>query len=160
MYLALQEAKKAKGLAEVPIGAIIVKKKKVIASGYNLRETTNDATTHAEMIAIRNANKVLLNWRIEQAAIFVTVEPCIMCSGALLLARISEIYFGAHNLKGGSAGTVINLFNVSAFNHAAYVEGGILENKCAQLISSFFRKRRNNVESYLTTNNNLAKNKK
>ncbi|MDR0690960.1 MAG: nucleoside deaminase [Streptococcaceae bacterium] len=142
MYLALKEAKKAECLAEVPIGAIIVQDKKVIASGYNLREKTRDATTHAEMTAIRSANKVLDNWRIENAAIFITVEPCAMCSGALLLSRISKIYFGAYNAKGGSAGTVIDLFNISVFNHTAYVEGGILEKECAKLMSNFFYKKR------------------
>lgn len=142
MRFALREAKQAGSLAEVPIGAIIVQDKKVIASGYNLRETTRDATTHAEMTAIRSANKVLDNWRIENAAIFITVEPCAMYSGALLLARISEIYFGAYNSKGGSTGTVIDLFNIPAFNHTAYVEGGILEKECAQLMSEFFYKRR------------------
>jgi tRNA(adenine34) deaminase len=142
MHLALKEAKKAKTLAEIPIGAVIVRNKQVIASGYNLRETTKDATTHAEMTAIRNANKILDNWRIENAAIFITVEPCAMCSGALLLSRINEVYFGAYNPKGGSAGTVIDLFDISAFNHKAYVEGGVLEKECAQLISEFFYKKR------------------
>ncbi|MDR1521504.1 MAG: nucleoside deaminase [Streptococcaceae bacterium] len=145
MHLALQEAKKAENLAEVPIGAVIVKEKKIIASGYNLREVAKDATMHAEMIAIRNANKVLDNWRIEQAAMFVTVEPCVMCSGALFLARISEIYFGAYNLKGGSAKILLDLFNIPAFHHN-YIEGGILGDECAYLMSDFFRKKRKNLK--------------
>ena len=142
MRLALEEAGKAEDLDEVPIGAVIVKDKKVIASGFNLREKTRDATTHAEINAIRRANTTLNNWRIENSAMFVTIEPCVMCSGALLLSRISEVYFGACNPKGGAVSNILGLFDVSAFNHKVYVEGGVLEEKCAKIISDFFRDKR------------------
>jgi tRNA(adenine34) deaminase len=142
MSFALDEARKARNVDEVPIGAVIVQGRKVISSGYNLREITKDATTHAEMTAIRQANQVLGNWRIKDSAIFVTIEPCVMCSGALLQARVKEIYFGASNLKGGGAGGVLDVFNVPSFNHEAYVEGGILEEECAKMMSDFFRDKR------------------
>lgn len=142
MNLALDEAKKARNVDEVPIGAVIVQRHKVIASGYNLREFTRDATTHAEMAAIRQANKILGNWRIEDSAIFVTIEPCVMCSGALLQARVKEVYFGAYNPKGGGAVSVLNVFHIPTFNHKTYVEGGILEKKCAKILSNFFSDKR------------------
>jgi tRNA(adenine34) deaminase len=142
MREALNEAKHAREKDEVPIGCVIVKDKKIIARGFNVRETTQDATTHAEMNAIRSANATENSWRLENTALFVTVEPCAMCAGACILSRIPEIYFGAENKKGGMAGTVMNLFDVDALNHAPFVEGGVLKEECQDMMSSFFREKR------------------
>ena len=143
MKMAIQEAKKAEELFEVPIGAVIVLDGKVIGKGHNLREKTQDATAHAEMIAIRKACQGLENWRLEQAQLFVTLEPCPMCSGAMLLSRIEEVYYGASDPKGGTAGTLMNLLTDQRFNHSTYVESGILEQECGQLLTLFFRELRN-----------------
>jgi tRNA(adenine34) deaminase len=142
MKEALKEAKKAKEIAEVPIGAVIVKDKKVIARGYNQRETTNRAITHAEILAIEEANQVLGNWRLEDCALFVTVEPCVMCSGAIVMSRIPYVYYGASDYKGGTAGTLMNLLEEEAFNHQATVEAGVLKEECSQLLTSFFKELR------------------
>lgn len=142
MREALKEAEKAKEIAEVPIGAVIVKNKKVIARGYNQRETTNRAITHAEILAIEEANQTLDNWRLEDCALFVTVEPCVMCSGAIVMSRIPNVYYGASDYKGGTAGTLMNLLEEERFNHQATVEAGVLQEECSQLLSSFFKELR------------------
>lgn len=142
MKEALKEAKKAKAIAEVPIGAVIVKDNNIIARGYNQRETTNRAITHAEIIAIDAANKMLNNWRLEECALFVTVEPCVMCSGAIVLSRIPYVYYGTADYKGGTAGTLMDLLNEERFNHQAQVEAGILQEECSQLLKDFFRELR------------------
>lgn len=142
MRLAIEEAKKAEALMEVPIGAILVLDRKVIGRGYNLREKTQDATTHAEMTAIREACRNIGSWRLEHAQLFVTLEPCAMCSGAIVLSRIAEVYYGAQDPKGGTAGTLMNLLEEDRFNHRAYVEAGILEEECGELLTGFFRKLR------------------
>ena len=142
MKMAILEAKKAEELMEVPIGAVIVLEGKIIGKGHNLREKEQDATAHAEMIAIREACRGIDNWRLEQAQLFVTLEPCPMCSGAMLLSRIEEVYYGASDPKGGTAGTLMNLLTDQRFNHIAYVESGILEQECGQLLSKFFKKLR------------------
>ena len=142
MKEALKEAEKAKEIAEVPIGAVIVKNGKVIARGYNQRETTNRAITHAEILAIDEANKELNNWRLEDCALFVTVEPCVMCSGAIVLSRIPYVYYGASDYKGGTAGTLMNLLEEEKFNHQARVEAGVLQEECSQMLTSFFKELR------------------
>ncbi|MHC5230022.1 tRNA adenosine(34) deaminase TadA [Enterococcus sp. LJL99] len=142
MKVAIQEAKKAEELLEVPIGAVVVLDGKIIGKGHNLREKTQDATAHAEMIAIREACQGIKNWRLEQAQLFVTLEPCPMCSGAMLLSRVEEVYYGASDPKGGTAGTLMNLLTDQRFNHIAYVEAGILEQECGELLTNFFRKLR------------------
>jgi tRNA(adenine34) deaminase len=142
MREALAEAKKAFEEEEVPIGAIVVLNGEIIGRGYNIREYSQDATTHAEMTAIRAANAKVGSWRLEHAALFVTVEPCMMCSGAAILARIPEIYFGAVNAKGGMAESVLNLFNLPELNHAPYVEGDILSAECGRIMTSFFKDKR------------------
>lgn len=147
MCLALEEAKKAFENEEVPIGCVIVKDKKVIARGWNIREVSQDATTHAEMNAIRLANEQEKSWRLEKVALFVTVEPCVMCAGAILLSRIEEVYFGATNAKGGACGTVVNVMDLKAVNHAPYIESGILQEKCAKLMSEFFREKRERTKN-------------
>ncbi|MGG5312080.1 cytidine/deoxycytidylate deaminase [Enterococcus sp. DIV2381] len=139
MRVAIEEAKKAEALAEVPIGAIVVHEGQIIGRGHNLRETTQNATTHAEMIAIQEACEAIGSWRLEETQLYVTLEPCPMCSGAMILSRVKEVYFGAFDPKGGTAGTLMNLLEDERFNHQAYVEGGILEEECGELLSAFFR---------------------
>lgn len=142
MLEAIKEAKKAEAVAEVPIGAIVVHNKEIIGRGHNLREHSQDATSHAEMFAIREACKGLDSWRLEECQLFVTLEPCPMCSGAMILSRVEEVYFGAFDPKGGTAGTLMNLLIDDRFNHRAYVEGGILEETCGKLLTTFFQQLR------------------
>ncbi|MGO3728978.1 tRNA adenosine(34) deaminase TadA [Enterococcus viikkiensis] len=142
MRAAIHEAKQAEAIAEVPIGAVVVYQGEIIGRGHNLREHSQDATSHAEMFAIREACKALENWRLEDCQLFVTLEPCPMCSGGMILSRIEEVYFGAYDPKGGTAGTLMNLLTDERFNHRAYVEGGILEEECGQLLTNFFRQLR------------------
>lgn len=142
MKEALKEAEKAKAIDEVPIGAVIVKDGEVIARGYNQRETTNRAITHAEIMAIDEANRIIDNWRLEDCALFVTVEPCVMCSGAIVLSRIPYVYYGAFDYKGGTAGTLMNLLEEPRFNHQSYVEAGVLKEECSEMLSAFFRELR------------------
>jgi len=142
MKEAIQEAEKARAIAEVPIGAVIVKDGEVIARGYNQRETTNRALTHAEMLAIEEANLKLDNWRLEECALFVTLEPCVMCSGAIVQSRIPYVYYGASDYKGGTAGTLMNLLEEEQFNHQATVEAGVLQEECSTLLTSFFKELR------------------
>ena len=142
MREAMIEAKKAEAINEVPIGAVIVRDGEIIGRGYNQRETTNRAITHAEMIAIDEANRTINNWRLENCALFVTLEPCVMCSGAIVLSRIPNVYYGASDFKGGTAGTLMNLLEEDQFNHQSYVESGILQEECSEMLSAFFRKLR------------------
>ena len=142
MREAMVEAKKAEAINEVPIGAVIVRDGEIIGRGYNQRETTNRAITHAEMIAINEANQTINNWRLENCALFVTLEPCVMCSGAIVLSRIPNVYYGASDFKGGTAGTLMNLLEEDQFNHQSYVESGILQEECSEMLSAFFRKLR------------------
>ena len=142
MREAMVEAKKAEAINEVPIGAVIVRDGETIARGYNQRETTNRANAHAEMIAIDEANRTINNWRLENCALFVTLEPCVMCSGAIVLSRIPNVYYGASDFKGGTAGTLMNLLEEDQFNHQSYVESGILQEECSEMLSAFFRKLR------------------
>ena len=138
MSEAIKEAKKAQQINEVPIGAIVVLNNQIIGRGYNRRETDQQAFAHAEMMAIQNANQFLGNWRLEDCQLFVTLEPCPMCSGAIILSRIKEVYYGATDLKAGTAGTLMNLLGDKRFNHQSYVERGILEKECAKLLKDFF----------------------
>lgn len=142
MRLALLEAQKADAQGEVPIGCVVVLDGEVIGRGHNLREHSQDATAHAELFAIKAACANLESWRLEQSQLFVTLEPCPMCSGAMQLARVEECYFGAYDPKGGAGGTLLNLLEDQRFNHWAYVEGGILEAECGQLLTDFFRQLR------------------
>ena len=142
MKLALKEALKAKDKDEVPVGAIIVKDGKILAKGHNLRESSFDPTSHAEINAIRKACKKRKSWRLEGSTIYVTVEPCSMCAGTILWARIDRVVFGAKDLKGGALGTTFNLYEMPSLNHYPKVTGGILEKECSELISSFFKNKR------------------
>jgi len=142
MELALEQARQALRLDEVPIGAVIVKNEKVIATGYNLRETHQDPTAHAEMIALRSAASRLGSWRLEDAKIYVTLEPCAMCTGALVQARISQLIFGAHDPKSGTVGSIYNLAKEESFNHQIRIKSGILKQECGQLLRDFFQELR------------------
>lgn len=142
MSLALKEANKAKEIDEVPIGCVIVFNGKVIAKGHNLRETSLDPTTHAEIVAIRKASKKLKNWRLEDCDIYVTVEPCIMCAGAIILSRIKRVIYGAKDLKGGGFGSSINVLDAKGINHHPEIVSGILEKECSEIISNYFKEKR------------------
>lgn len=142
MKLALKQAMKAKQKDEVPVGAIIVKDDVVIARGHNLRESSFDPTSHAEINAIRKACKKMKSWRLEDATMYVTVEPCSMCAGAILWTRIKRVVYGAKDLKGGALGTTYNLYEIKNLNHYPMITSGILEEECSSLISNFFKEKR------------------
>ncbi|AEN91843.1 Uncharacterized deaminase yaaJ [Priestia megaterium WSH-002] len=142
MRLAIDEALKAKDKLEVPIGAVIVQNDEVIASAYNLRETEQRSVAHAELLAIDEACKKLGTWRLEDATLYVTLEPCPMCAGAIVLSRVKRVVFGAYDPKGGCAGTLLNLLEFEKFNHQAEVVGGMLEEECGNLLTTFFRELR------------------
>jgi tRNA(adenine34) deaminase len=142
MRLAIEEAKKAKEIHEVPIGAVIVHEDKVISSAHNLRETEQRSIAHAELLAIDKACKRLGTWRLEDATLYVTLEPCPMCAGAIVLSRVKRVVYGAKDPKGGCAGTLMNLLDESRFNHQAEVVSGVLEEECGALLTDFFRELR------------------
>ena len=142
MKLAIEEAKKAQKLGEVPIGAIIVKNNEVIASAHNLRETAQLPTAHAEHIAIERASKVVGSWRLEDCRLYVTLEPCVMCAGAIVMSRIPKVVYGATDPKGGCSGSLMNLLEESRFNHRAEIVKGVLEQECGDLLRNFFRELR------------------
>ena len=135
---ALKEAKKAFDLDEVPIGAVIVHNNEIIARGFNRRNTDKNPLKHAEIIAINEAAKVIGDWRIEDCTIYVTVEPCPMCSGAIVQARIPNVVYGAPNPKAGCGGSVINLLQMEKLNHRCSVKSGVLENECRSIMKEFF----------------------
>lgn len=138
MQKALLEAKKAYVKGEVPVGAVIVHDDKIIGRGYNKREELNDALAHAEIIAIKRACKRMKNWRLSGATIYVTLEPCPMCAGALVNARIKRLVFGATDPKAGAAGSVMDVVQNDKLNHRMEVTGGVLEDSCRQLLQQFF----------------------
>ena len=137
-----EQAKKAEALMEVPIGCVIVYQDKIIARGYNRRNTDKNTLSHAELNAIRKASKKLGDWRLEGCTMYVTLEPCQMCAGALVQARIDEVVIGSRNPKAGCAGSVMNLLNVEQFNHQVKITEGVLEEECSAMLSGFFRKLR------------------
>lgn len=139
MYEAIKEAQKAAEIGEVPIGAVLVLDGKIISRGYNLRETNQNALAHAELLVIDEACKKLGTWRLEEATLYVTLEPCPMCAGAVILSRIKRVVFGATDPKGGCAGTFMNLPEDERFNHRSEVVQGVLEKECGELLSAFFR---------------------
>ena len=144
MLEALKEAKKAYEKNEVPVGCVIVKDGKIIARGYNLKEIKCDTTKHAEIIAIQKASKKLKSWRLIDCDMYVTLEPCSMCAGAIIQSRISKLYFGAFDLKTGAVGSVLNLLEDYKFNHQVEFQGGILKNECENILKQFFKELRNN----------------
>lgn len=139
MHLALEEAKKAGNLGEVPIGAIIVHKGEVIASASNLRETTQNAVTHAELMAIQQACEKIGSWRLEETTLYVTLEPCPMCAGAILQSRIPRIVYGARDMKAGCVDSLYRLLNDPRFNHECEITEGVLAEECGQILTDFFR---------------------
>lgn len=142
MNLALNEAQKAYKKEEVPIGAIIVKDNKVIAKAHNLKEKNNQACAHAEILAIQKACKKLNAWRLEECDMYVTLEPCPMCAGAIINARIKNLYIGAMDPKGGAVGSKLNLLSDYQFNHKVNVEKGILAEECSNIMKDFFKELR------------------
>lgn len=142
MREAIQEALKAEAIGEVPIGAIVVWQNQIIGRGYNLRETTFDATAHAELIAIRQASEKLGAWRLLDCTLYVTLEPCPMCAGAIVQARVPTVVYGTTDPKAGCAGTLMNLLQEPRFNHRTEVIDGIMQEECAALLTNFFRKLR------------------
>lgn len=139
MKEALKEAKKAYEKLEVPVGAVIVKDGKIIARGHNLKETKKDTTRHAEIIAIEKASKKLGAWRLLDCEIYVTLEPCSMCAGAMINSRIKKLYIGAIDEKTGAVGSVLNLLEDYKFNHNIEVEKGILKEDCEKILKDFFK---------------------
>lgn len=142
MKEALKEAQKAYEKLEVPVGAVIVKDNKIIARAHNLKETKKDTTNHAEILAIQKASKKLGAWRLNDCEMYVTLEPCSMCAGAIINSRIKKIYIGALDEKTGAAGSVLNLFEDYKFNHKVEVEKGILKEECENILKSFFKELR------------------
>ena len=139
MKEAIKEAKKAAKIGEVPIGCVIVYENKIIARGYNKRNTKKTTLAHAELLAIQKASKVLGDWRLENCSMYVTLEPCQMCSGAIVQARIKEVVVGAMNPKAGCAGSIINLLQMEQFNHQVELITGVMEEECAAVLQEFFK---------------------
>ena len=139
MRQAIKQAKKAEKLEEVPIGCVIVHNDKIIARGYNRRNTDHTSLAHAEMMAIKKACKKIGDWRLEECTLYVTLEPCQMCAGAIVQSRVKRVVIGAMNKKAGCAGSIFNLLEEDRFNHKAEVTRGILEDECAEMMSEFFR---------------------
>jgi tRNA(adenine34) deaminase len=144
MRKALALACKAAQKGEAPIGAVIVRQSdgRVLATGYNKREIKNDATSHAEIEAIRKAGKKIGDWRLSGCDMYVTLEPCLMCSGAIIQSRIERVFFGAFDPKTGAAGTLADIFKIYGLNHRVEVISGIMEQQCSQILSDFFRQLR------------------
>lgn len=142
MDLALEQAAKAAQMDEIPIGAVLVKGGRVLALNHNRREELKDATAHAEILVIREACRVLGGWRLPGCTLYVTLEPCPMCTGALVQARVERLVYGAADPKGGAAGTLYNIARDERLNHRLAVTGGVLEEQCAALLQDFFRARR------------------
>ena len=142
MKMALAEARKAYQRAEVPIGAVVICNDQVVGRGFNLREQTQDPTSHAEMIALKEAAKNEASWRLEDCQLYVTLEPCPMCAGAILQSRIKRLVYGASDPKAGAVNSLYQLLNDERFNHQVEVEAGLLEAESAQLLKDFFRELR------------------
>ena len=143
MRKALAQAEKASKLGEMPIGAVIVREGKIIARGHNKRENGKNALLHAEIVAIDKACRKLGGWRLPGCEIYVTLEPCPMCAGAILNSRIEKVYFGAYDVKSGCAGSKINLLDMNLCNYTTEVVGGVLQSKCSEIIKNFFGTLRN-----------------
>ena len=142
MKIALKEAKKAYKLGEVPIGCVIVYEDKIIGRGYNRRNTDKSTLAHAEIAAIKKASKIIGDWRLEDCTLYVTLEPCQMCAGAIVQARIPTVVMGSMNPKAGCAGSILNILEVPEFNHQVHTIRGILEEECSQMLTTFFKELR------------------
>ncbi|MGE7604927.1 tRNA adenosine(34) deaminase TadA [Peribacillus sp. NPDC097675] len=152
MNAALGEAEKARMLNEVPIGAVIVINDEIIARGHNLRETEQNATAHAELLAIIEACGKRGSWRLEEATLYVTLEPCPMCAGAILQSRVKRVVFGAHDPKAGCAGTFMDLLQDQRFNHQCEVTSGVLEEECGGVLTAFFKELRSRKKALKQAN--------
>ena len=142
MKEAIKEARKAFALQEVPIGCVIVQNDRIIARGYNRRNTDKNVLAHAELAAIRKADKKTGDWRLEDCTLYVTLEPCQMCAGAIVQSRIPRVVIGAKNPKAGCAGSILNLLQMKEFNHQAELIEGVLEEECSEMLKTFFRELR------------------
>lgn len=142
MREAVKQAKKAAAIGDVPIGCVIVFDDKIIARAYNQRNKRKTTLAHAELLAIQKASKKIGDWRLEDCTMYITLEPCQMCAGAIVQARIPKVVIGAMNPKAGCAGSVLNILQVDAFNHQVEIEKGVLEEECSQMMSEFFRELR------------------
>ncbi len=142
MRIALEEARAAFDEDEIPIGAVVVCDGRVIAKAHNMREQLKDPTAHAEILAMRKAAQYLGGWRLHRCDLYVTIEPCPMCAGSIVQARINSLVFGATDEKAGCCGTVCNLLNMPSFNHRVPVTGGVMADECARIMSDFFRRKR------------------
>ena len=142
MKEALKQAKKAYAIEEVPIGCVIVHEDKIIARAYNKRNTKKSTLAHAELLAIQKACKKLGDWRLEECTMYITLEPCQMCAGAIVQARIPKVVIGTHNKKAGCAGSILNLLQMKEFNHQVELASGVLEEECSEMMKQFFREMR------------------
>jgi tRNA(adenine34) deaminase len=142
MKIAIEEAKKAQEIGEVPIGAVIVLDGKIVSTAFNLREKDQRSIAHAEILAIDKACHALGTWRLEEATLYVTLEPCPMCAGAIVLSRIKRVVYGAPDPKGGCAGTLMNLLQEQRFNHQVEITKGVEQDACSSLLSTFFKELR------------------
>ena len=142
MKLALKEAKKAELIDEVPVGCVIVKDDTVVARGHNLKETKNQAIMHAEIVAIQKASRKLGTWNLKDCDLYVTLEPCMMCNGAIILSRIRSIYYGTEDPKGGCTDTLIQIKKIDRLNHHPNVYSGIMKQECMEILKEFFKNKR------------------
>lgn len=147
MKTAIREAKKAYKLNEVPIGCVIVQNDKIIARGYNRRNTDKNTLAHAELAAIKKASKKTGDWRLEDCTMYVTLEPCQMCAGAIVQSRVKKVVIGSMNPKAGCAGSVLNILQMKQFNHQVEIETGVLKDECSEMLSEFFRELREKKKS-------------
>ena len=142
MKEAIRQAKKAEKIGDVPIGCVIVYEGKIIARGYNRRNKDKTTLAHAELVAIKKASKILGDWRLEECTMYITLEPCQMCAGAIVQARIPKVICGCMNPKAGCAGSIIDMFNIEKFNHQVEFVCGVMESECSSLLTTFFKKLR------------------
>ena len=142
MKAAIREARKAEKIQEVPIGCVIVYENKIIARGYNRRNTDKNTLAHAELSAIKKASRKTGDWRLEDCVLYVTLEPCQMCAGAIVQSRMKKVVIGSMNPKAGCAGSVLNLLQMAEFNHQVEIEKGVLQEECSAMLSGFFRELR------------------
>ena len=149
MKEALKEAKKAELIDEVPVGCVIVLNNKIIARAHNVRESKQNPVGHAEIMAIQKASKKLNSWRLDNCELYVTVEPCIMCSGAIIQSRIKRVYFGAKDFKGGAFGSSIDVLEAKDINHHPEIYPGIMEEECSLLIKNYFKSKREHKKNKL-----------
>ena len=143
MKRALELAQKAGEMNEIPVGAVIVYNGEIIGEGYNTRVNSEKTCSHAELMAMEQANEYIGSWRLEDCDMYVTLEPCSMCAGAIMQARMRKVYFGAYDKKAGALGSLYNMYDVQGFNHYPEIEGGIMEEQCSEILTTFFKKLRN-----------------